>query len=78
MRKLIKAAGFGLLGISTRPRLILRGLSAGYGIRLSPCEHLSYLLGTAEPHLQGSSVNSLTRETWSTISAQISDTSRFR
>ena len=41
-----------LLGREVRPRRILRGLASGYRICVSPAEHLGYLLGTAEPHLQ--------------------------
>ncbi len=41
-----------LLGRVSKPRKILRGLAAGYWICVSPSDHLAYLLGTAEPHLQ--------------------------
>ena len=41
------------LGCETKPRRILRGLASGYKIKVSPVENLSYLVGTAEPHLQG-------------------------
>lgn len=41
-----------LLGRETRPRKIVRGLASGYWICVSPVDHLGYLLGTAEPHLQ--------------------------
>jgi len=40
------------MGTECRPRRILRGLPSGYRIKVSPAEHLSYLLGTAELHLQ--------------------------
>ena len=40
------------MGTECRRRRILRGLPSGYRIKVSPAEHLSYLLGTAEPHLQ--------------------------
>ncbi len=40
------------IGKDVKPRLIVRGLASGYRISVSPREHLSYLLGTAEPHLQ--------------------------
>lgn len=41
-----------VLGQERKPRRILRGLPSGYRITVSPVEHLSYLLGTAEPHLR--------------------------
>lgn len=41
-----------LLGRKTRPRKIVRGLASGYRICASPVDHLGYLLGTNEPHLQ--------------------------
>jgi FkbM family methyltransferase len=41
-----------LLGRETRPRKIVRGLASGYRICVSPVDHLGYLLGTTEPHLQ--------------------------
>jgi FkbM family methyltransferase len=40
------------MGSEARPRTILRGLASGYRICVSPTEHLGYLLGTAESHLQ--------------------------
>src|SRR4051794_37214555 len=39
-------------GKQVKPRTILRGLASGYRICVSPAEHLGYLLGTAEVHLQ--------------------------
>ena len=41
-----------MLGREAKPRRIIRGLASGYRISVSPNEHLAYLLGTAEPHLQ--------------------------
>jgi FkbM family methyltransferase len=41
-----------MLGRECRPRRILRGLASGYRICVSPADHLSFLVGTAEPHLQ--------------------------
>jgi FkbM family methyltransferase len=41
-----------LLGRETRPRKILTGLASGYYICVSPTEHLGYLFGTDERHLQ--------------------------
>ena len=35
-----------------KPRRILYGLGSGYKIAVSPAENFSYLVGTAEPHLQ--------------------------
>jgi len=52
IRKLTKLACLLILGTECRPRRILRGLPSGYRIKVSPAEHLSYLLGTAELHLQ--------------------------
>jgi FkbM family methyltransferase len=52
IRALAKSAFLRILGQECRPRLIVRGLPSGYRIKVSPAEHLSYLLGTAEPHLQ--------------------------
>ena len=52
MRSLAKSCVVRLLGSTVRPRKIMRGLAAGYQICVSPTENLSYLLGTAEPHLQ--------------------------
>jgi FkbM family methyltransferase len=40
------------MGRESKPRKILRGLPAGFSICVSPVEHLGYLLGTVEPHLQ--------------------------
>ena len=52
IRKLAKSAIVFLLGRKREPHRILRGLASGYRICVSPSEHLGYLLGTAEPHLQ--------------------------
>ena len=52
IRKLAKSCVVLLLGSESRPRTILRGLASGYLIFVSPTEHLGYLLGTAEAHLQ--------------------------
>src|SRR5215467_1853209 len=52
IRKLAKLACLLVMGTECRPRRILRGLPSGYRIKVSPAEHLSYLLGTAELHLQ--------------------------
>lgn len=52
IRRLAKAACLVVMGTKCRRRRILRGLASGYRINVSPAEHLSYLLGTAEPHLQ--------------------------
>lgn len=52
LRTLAKSCALLLLGSDARPRRILRGLPAGYRICVSPSENLSYLVGTAEPHLQ--------------------------
>lgn len=41
-----------LLGRETRPRKIFRGLASGCHLCVSPTEHLGYLLGTDERHLQ--------------------------
>ncbi len=40
------------MGSDVKPRRILRGLASGYRICASPADNLSYLLGTAEPHLR--------------------------
>jgi len=52
IRRLAKSCIVLVLGSESRPRMIIRGLAAGYRISVSPAKHLSYLLGTAEPHLQ--------------------------
>jgi FkbM family methyltransferase len=52
IRRYLKSCIVLALGTSTRPRVIIRGPASGYRICVSPAENLSYLLGTAEPHLQ--------------------------
>jgi FkbM family methyltransferase len=52
IRKLAKSSIVAAWGSECRPRRILWGLASGYRICVSPKQHLSYLLGTAEPHLQ--------------------------
>ena len=52
LRNLARSSLVGLWGREPRPRMILRGLARGYRICVSPAEHLGYLVGTAEPHLQ--------------------------
>jgi len=52
LRNLARSSLVGLWGREPRPRMILRGLARGYRICVSPAEHLAYLVGTAEPHLQ--------------------------
>lgn len=52
VRKLAKSCIVLLMGHASRPRMIIRGLGAGYRICVSPDENLGCLLGTAEPHLQ--------------------------
>jgi FkbM family methyltransferase len=52
LRDLARSSVLLLLGRESRPRTIVRGLASGYRICVSPAEHLAYLLGTAEPHLQ--------------------------
>lgn len=52
IRSFAKSCIIRLLGRETRPRKIVRGLASGYKICVSPLEHLGYLLGTSEPHLQ--------------------------
>ena len=52
LREIAKLGIVRLLGKKCVPRRILRGLAAGYRIYVSPAEHLGYLIGTAEPHLQ--------------------------
>jgi len=51
LRKLAKSCVVLLLGRETRPRMIVRGLAAGYRIVVSPEEHLGCLIGTTEVHL---------------------------
>jgi FkbM family methyltransferase len=53
IRRFAKSCIVLLLGSESRPRMIIRGLASGYRICVSPAENLGYLLGTAEPHLQG-------------------------
>ena len=52
LRQVTKKIAVALIGTEIRPRRIVRGLARGYRIYASPAENLSYLLGTAEPHLQ--------------------------
>jgi FkbM family methyltransferase len=52
IRTFAKSCVIFLLGSDSKPRTIVRGLASGYRICVSPAEHLSYLLGTDEPHLQ--------------------------
>jgi FkbM family methyltransferase len=52
VRRLAKASAVFFLGRKSKPRRIFRGLATGCTISVSPAEHLSYLLGTAEPELQ--------------------------
>jgi FkbM family methyltransferase len=52
LRSFTKSCAVLLLGKESRPRRILGGLASGYRIYVSPADHLSYLLGTDEPHLQ--------------------------
>jgi FkbM family methyltransferase len=52
IRSLAKSCVVLALGSESKPRTILRGLASGYRICVSPTEHLGYLLGTAESHLQ--------------------------
>ena len=52
IRKLAKSCVVLLWGSESKPRTILRGLASGYRIYVCPSEHLGYLLGTAEAHLQ--------------------------
>jgi FkbM family methyltransferase len=52
IRRFAKSCIVLALGSERRPRTILRGLAAGYRICVSPLKDLSYILGTAEPHLQ--------------------------
>jgi FkbM family methyltransferase len=54
IRGFAKSCAVSLLGRETRPRKIFRGLASGYWICVSPVDHLGYLLGTTEPHLQRS------------------------
>ncbi len=51
-RRAVKQLFVLALGDEVRPRRILRGLASGCRIVVSPNEHLGYLLGTAEPHLE--------------------------
>lgn len=52
LRKLSKSAAVLVLGRESKPRRILFGLPSGFRINVSPLDHLGYLLGTTEPHLQ--------------------------
>jgi FkbM family methyltransferase len=52
VRNLIRSSLVLLLGNKRTPRRIMGGLARGYRIDVSPAEHLSYVLGTNEPHLQ--------------------------
>jgi FkbM family methyltransferase len=52
IRRLAKSCVVLMLGSESKPRTILRGLASGCRICVSPTEHLGYLLGTAETHLQ--------------------------
>ncbi|SRR6266851_5056108 len=52
IRRFAKSCIVLLLGEKSKPRRIIRGVAAGYRIWVSPTEHLGYLLGTDEPHLQ--------------------------
>ncbi len=52
LRRLSKSAAVLVLGRECKPRRILFGLPSGFRINVSPAEHLGYLLGTTEPHLQ--------------------------
>ena len=52
LRNLARSSAILVMGREPRPRKILFGLAAGCRIHVSPTEHLSYLLGTAESHLQ--------------------------
>jgi FkbM family methyltransferase len=52
LRSLAKSCIVLAMGRETRPRRIVRGLASGYRICVSPVDHLGYLLGTSEPHLQ--------------------------
>lgn len=52
IRSFAKSCAILLLGREARPRRVVRGLASGYRIRVSPVDHLGYLLGASEPHLQ--------------------------
>jgi len=52
LRSFAKSCIVLMMGRETRPRKIVRGLASGYRICVSPADHLSFLLGTNEPHLQ--------------------------
>jgi FkbM family methyltransferase len=51
IKKVAKSCAVLILGHTVKPRRILRGLASGYTITVSPPDHLSYLIGTYEPHL---------------------------
>jgi FkbM family methyltransferase len=52
IHNLARSALILVLGRRRKPRRILGGLARGYRIDVSPAEHLSYVLGTNEFHLQ--------------------------
>jgi FkbM family methyltransferase len=52
LRSLAKSFAVHILGTDARPHYILRGLAVGCQISVSPAENLSYIVGTAETHLQ--------------------------
>lgn len=52
LRELAKSTYVLFFGREVRPRRILRGPLSGWRISVSPSENLSYLVGTAEPHLE--------------------------
>lgn len=52
VRSLTKSCAVRILGPEARPHHILRGLALGCRMSVSPAEYLSYIAGTAEPHLQ--------------------------
>lgn len=52
IKNFAKSCAVFILGRENKPRRIFRGLASGYKINVSPSENLSYLVGTAEPHLQ--------------------------
>jgi FkbM family methyltransferase len=52
IKNIAKSCAVFIFGRERRPRRILRGLPSGYTIKVSPAENLSYLVGTAELHLQ--------------------------
>jgi len=52
LREFVKSFAILILGRESKPRRILWGLPSGFRINVSPMDHLGYLLGTTEPHLQ--------------------------